>query len=176
MLDGIHSYWLTDSLQSTCTTGPVTESIKKVYCSAEVPQQLERIKLKRNKSKLPKTLGVGTGAVGSTVCCLHDYPPTFKIVTCGEWGHILDMSCAETIASETKNFLCCPESSASKAGLLEKTTKPNWLIKLELRKATLKPQYAAVLSSQKTGAVLLQARPRGCARLFSQLWQWHLVF
>lgn len=46
-------------------------------------------------------------------------------------------------ASETKNSLHCPDSSASKAGRLEKTTKPNWLIKLELRKGVLKPQYAA---------------------------------
>lgn len=37
-----------------------------------------------------------------------------------ERDHILDLLFAETIASETKYFLCCPEAVASE-DLLEKT-------------------------------------------------------
>lgn len=62
--------------------------------------------------------------MGSTVRCLHDYLATFKIATCSEQGHAIpDMLFAETTASETKRFLCCPEAGASKAGLVEKNKK-----------------------------------------------------
>lgn len=67
--------------------------------------------------------------MGSTVWCLHHYMATFKIATCKERGHILATLFAETIASETKYFLCCPESGARKASLPEKTTNNNWLLK-----------------------------------------------
>lgn len=112
-------------------------------------------------------LGGGTRAVGSgsAVWCFHNYLATFKIAAHKEWG-----LSAETIASETKYFLCCLEAGASKAGLLENTTtKPQLSGKTRVKQSASQIsalQHACALPMKTTAVLLLRASPRGCARLF----------
>jgi len=74
-------------------------------------------------AKYHKTSTVGMGAVGEAALLSPFNLAILKLAAHRQQGHILSTVCAETTTTETKCCLCHSEAGASRAGLLERTTK-----------------------------------------------------